>query len=166
MRHCLASGCGDTWMRRIAWGEGCLAANMVINGLGWYPSKPSVAYGQSLWRFINNGWGRFYHHFSFEVGVGYCIFFWHDCWCQEGPLRDLFPLFMCLLWTEMPLWEIYPHGLGAVLWSPLFVRDAFVDDTSLATFLNKLKCWMRLHPRMQLLGISTLQDFSLLNLII
>jgi len=49
------------------------------NGIGWYPSKPSGAYGQSLWRFIHKGWGRFYHHFSFKAGVGSSILFWHDC---------------------------------------------------------------------------------------
>jgi len=30
-----------------------------VNGLGWYPSKPRGAHGQSLWRFIHKGWGRF-----------------------------------------------------------------------------------------------------------
>jgi len=46
-----------------------------VNGLGWYPSKPRGAHGQSLWRFIHKGWGRFFSHFSFEVGVGSSIFF-------------------------------------------------------------------------------------------
>jgi len=54
------------------------------NDFGWYPSKPKGAYGQSLWRFIYKGWGRFYYHFPFKVGVGSFIFFWHDRWCEEG----------------------------------------------------------------------------------
>ena len=29
-------------------------------------------------------------------------------------------------------------GLGAVVWSPVFIRDAFVDNTILTSFLNKL----------------------------
>ena len=33
----------------------------------------------------------------------------------------------------------YCHrGLGAVVWSPVFILNASVDETSLATFLNKL----------------------------
>ena len=70
------------------------------NGLGWYPSKPRGAYGQSLGRFIHKGWRRFFNHFSSEVGVGSSIFFWHDRWCQEGPLRDLFPSLYVLVMNK------------------------------------------------------------------
>jgi len=57
-------------MRKIASDEG-----YGDNGLGWYPSKPSDAHKQILSRFIHKGWGRFYHHFSFKVGVCSSIFF-------------------------------------------------------------------------------------------
>jgi len=34
--------------------------------------------------------------------------------------------------------EYYHCGKGAIVWSPVFIRDAFMDDTRLATFLDKL----------------------------
>jgi len=53
-----------------------VSSNYGDNGLGRYPSKPSGPYGQSLLIYIYKGWGRLYHHLSFEVGVGSSCFFW------------------------------------------------------------------------------------------
>ena len=106
------------------------------NGFGWYPSKPKGAYRQSLWRFIHKGRGRFYHHFSFKVGVGSSIFFWDDRWCEEGPLRDLFPSLYVLGVNKDA--DYCQSGPDAVVWFPIFIRNAFVDDTILTSFLNKL----------------------------
>jgi len=98
-----------------------------------------VVLGQSLLRFIHKGWGRFYHHFSFEVGAASSMLFWHDCWCQEGPLRDLFAsLYVLAVNRDATIAYYYHHGLGAVVWYPVFIRNAFVDDTSMGTFVNKL----------------------------
>lgn len=66
------------------------------NGLGWYPSKLSGAYGQSLWRFMLKGWGRFYHHFSLEAGVG-SFFFGTIVGVRRLLYEISSPLFMCLL---------------------------------------------------------------------
>ena len=75
---------GNLWRKvvTIKYGEG---------GFGWSPSSARGSYGYSLWRFISKGWGRFYPHCSFEVGDGSSIFFWHDRWCGEVPLKVLFP---------------------------------------------------------------------------
>jgi len=109
------------------------------NGLGWYPSKPSGAYGQSLWRFIHKGWGRFFHHFSFKASVGSSILFWHDCWSTEGPLRDSFPsLYVLTVNRDAVMADFCQRGPSTFVWSPDFIRDALVDDTILATFLSKL----------------------------
>ena len=32
----------------------------------------------------------------------------------------------------------YQNGPGGVVWSPVFIRDAFVDGSFLTSFLNKL----------------------------
>ena len=55
-------------------------------GLGWFPSRTRGAHGQSLWRFIYKGWGRFFDKLSFQVGDVSPIYFWHDRWCQEGTM--------------------------------------------------------------------------------
>jgi len=108
-------------------------------GFGWYPSRPKGAYGQSLWRFIFKGWGRFYQLFSFRVGDGSCISFWHGWWCEEGPLRGLFPsLYVLAVNRDASIADYYHNGPGGVVWSPVFIRDAFVDDSILTSFLNKL----------------------------
>ena len=106
------------------------------NGLGWYPSKLSGAYGQSLWRFMLKGWGRFYHHFSFEAGVGSSILFWHDRWCKDGHLLDLFPFLYVLKVNKDATIAYYSQrGPGTIVWSAVFICDALVDDTTLAPFL-------------------------------
>ena len=87
-----------------------------VNGLGWYPSKPRGAHVQSLWRFIHKGWGRFFNHFSFEVGVDSSIFFWHDLWYQEDPMRDLFPsLYVLPVNKDATIAYYCHHGTGAVV---------------------------------------------------
>jgi len=54
-------------------------------------------------------------------------------------MRDLFPsLYVHAVNKDAIIAEYCHRGIGAVVWSPIFIRDAFVDDTSLATFLNKL----------------------------
>ena len=61
--------------------------------------------------------------------------------------------------------DYYQRGPCGVVWSPVFIRDIFVDDSILTSFLNN---GMRLHTRtllMWCLGISILKEFSLLNLI-
>ena len=63
---------------------------------------------------------------------------------------------------DAPIADYCQHGPSTIVWSPVFIRDALVDDTILATFLNKLSGT----HLMWLLGISTLKVFSLLNLII
>ena len=98
-----------------------------------------VVLGQSLLRFIHKGWGRFYHHFSSKVGVDSSIFFWHDSWCEEGPLQDLFPsLYVLVMNRDATIVDSCQSAFGAVVWSPIFIRDALVNDTILASFLNKL----------------------------
>lgn len=36
------------------------------------------------------GWDRFSAHFSSGIGDGSIILFWHDRWCEESPIRELF----------------------------------------------------------------------------
>ena len=54
-------------------------------------------------------------------------------------MRDLFPsLFVLAEDKDATIADYYLRRSGAVVWTPIFIRDAFVDDTSLATFVNKL----------------------------
>ena len=46
--------------------------------------------GLALGVIYPKGVERFFPHFSFKVGDGSTIFFWHDRWCGEVPLKELF----------------------------------------------------------------------------
>ena len=54
-------------------------------------------------------------------------------------MRDLFPsLFVLAKDKDATIADYYLRGSGAVVWTPIFIRDAFVDDISLPAFLNLL----------------------------
>jgi len=82
-------------------------------------------------------------------------------------MRDLFPsLYVLVVDKDATIADYCHRGSGAVVWTPIFIRDGFVDDISLATFLNLLNEFSPLDSPMQSLGISTLEELSLSNLII
>jgi len=108
-------------------------------GLGWFPSRPNGPYGVSIWRFICKGWDRFFPYLSFEVGAGSTILFWHDRWCEGAPLRDLFLYLYTLAENKEATVAAYCDNVsGLCIWSPIFIRDALVDDASLISLLIKL----------------------------
>ena len=61
-----------------------------VAGFGWFPSTPNGSYEYSPLRYISKGWEIFLPFFSFKVGDGSSIYFWHDRWCDDAPLRDTF----------------------------------------------------------------------------
>ena len=47
------------------------------------------------------GWAVFSTHIRFEVGLGTRVSLWHDTWCSDHPLKEIFPgLFGCSLNQE------------------------------------------------------------------
>jgi hypothetical protein len=61
-----------------------------VGGVG--PLTPlEGTHGCSLWRHIRMGWEVFFHSYSFEVGLGTRVSLWHDKWCSDRPLKELFP---------------------------------------------------------------------------
>ena len=67
-----------------------MAAKYGVDRGGWTSSLPRGSYGCSLWRHIRKGWEVFSTHISFEVGLGTRVSFWHDNWCSNRPLKELF----------------------------------------------------------------------------
>ena len=93
------------------------------DGFGWFPSIAKGSYGYSLWRYISKGWGRFFPHCSFEVGDDSSIFFRHDRWCGEIPLKDLLPS-LYILAVDKKNASIAEYGeqdYGNSVWAPIFV---------------------------------------------
>ena len=84
------------WLWRFMNEKGILWREAVVvkygtSNLGWFPSSQRGNYGCSLWRYIFKGWESFCPYFSFEVGNSSTISFWHNHWCRDRPLKNLFP---------------------------------------------------------------------------
>ena len=45
---------------------------------GWFSNTPRGTHGCSLWKHIGMGWGAFFRHTRFEVGLGSQVSLWHD----------------------------------------------------------------------------------------
>ena len=123
---------GNLWRKVVASKYG-------VVGFGWYPSAPRGSYGFSLWRYISKGWRNFSPFFSFKVGDGSSIYFWHDRWCDDMPLREAFPgLFALAVNRDASISDYWDQASGSSTWVPIFVRDGFLDDGTLVNFFDKL----------------------------
>jgi hypothetical protein len=58
---------------------------------GWTSNIPRGSLDYSLWRHIRKGWETFSVHTGFEVGLGNRVLFWHDRWCFNQLLKEIFP---------------------------------------------------------------------------
>jgi hypothetical protein len=58
---------------------------------GWCSKEVGGSYGVGVWKCIRKGWAGFANHVRYEVGDGSKVLFWHDVWCGEQPLKNLFP---------------------------------------------------------------------------
>ena len=80
---------------------------------GWCTRACSRAQGCGLWRSISEGWETFAKHFSFVVGDGSRILFWHDKWIGDVPLKIMYPqLFLCLVNKEACISEVLSPLVG------------------------------------------------------
>jgi hypothetical protein len=57
----------------------------------WCSFEPVGAFGVGLWKNIKKGWETFSRFSGFEVGDGARIKFWHDLWCRDSVLKEVFP---------------------------------------------------------------------------
>ena len=82
-------------------------------------------------------------------------------------MRDLFPsLYVLAVNKDATIADYCQRGTGAVVQSPIFIRDVFVDDTSLATFLNKLNKITPVDSPDAITWNFNSKEFSMSNLII
>ena len=72
-------------------GEGSQPRNIGEGKGGWCTRACRRAHGCGLWQTISEGWDTFARYFSFVVGDGSCILFWHDKWTGDVSLRTLYP---------------------------------------------------------------------------
>jgi hypothetical protein len=108
VRHLVPINCAllGKWLWRFGLEESHLWRRVVVAKYGverggWISDNPRDSYGCSLWKHIWMGWEGFSAHIGFEVGLGDRVSFWHDRWCFERSLKEMFPtLYACSLHQE------------------------------------------------------------------
>jgi hypothetical protein len=58
---------------------------------GWCSREFAGAFGVGLWKYIRKGWETFSRFLRYEVGDGSRTRFWHDLWCGDTVLKEVFP---------------------------------------------------------------------------
>lgn len=56
----------------------------------WSTNEVQGLYGVGLWKKIRRGWGKFFARIRFEVGDGSKIRLWHDTWCGDWVIKEVF----------------------------------------------------------------------------
>ena len=89
-----------------------MAAKYGVGRGGWTSNSPRGTHGCSLWRHIRMGWEAFSTHISFEVGLGTWVSLWHDKWCSNRHLKEIFPgLFGSLNQEDTVVSVLVPQGI-------------------------------------------------------
>jgi hypothetical protein len=58
---------------------------------GWCSREIVWAFGVGLWKNIRKGWETFSRFIKYEVGDRGRTRFWHDLWCGDTVLKEVFP---------------------------------------------------------------------------
>ena len=103
-----------------------LVAKYGLEGGGWITNHSYATHGCSVWKSIRMGWADFWRHTGFEVGLGTKVLLWHDKWCTDVALKELYPaLYACSNNRDAFIASVYvSSGEGRSRdWSVTFCRD-------------------------------------------
>jgi hypothetical protein len=103
-----------------------VVAKYGLEGGGWITKPSRGRHGCSLWKSIMMGWDDFWRHTGFEVDLGTKVLFWHDRWCIDLPLKEMYPvLFACSNNKDASIASLFedPKEGRSRVWSVTFCRD-------------------------------------------
>jgi hypothetical protein len=112
-------------MERDAWWR--VAVDSKFGSLcgGWCSREIAGAFGVGLWKFIRKGWETFSKFLRFEVGDGSRTRFWHDLWCGDTVLKEVFSdLFGIARVKDASVADNMEILGGSIQWNVSFVREA------------------------------------------
>uniref|UniRef100_A0A2N9IRA3 Reverse transcriptase domain-containing protein n=1 Tax=Fagus sylvatica TaxID=28930 RepID=A0A2N9IRA3_FAGSY len=103
-----------------------VAAKYGVEGGGWITEPSRDRHGCGLWKSIMMGWDDFRRYTSFEVGLGSKVLFWHDKWCTELPLKDMYSvIFACSNNKDAFIASLFEEPIAgrSRVWNVSFCRD-------------------------------------------
>uniref|UniRef100_A0A2N9F1I0 Reverse transcriptase domain-containing protein n=1 Tax=Fagus sylvatica TaxID=28930 RepID=A0A2N9F1I0_FAGSY len=103
-----------------------VVAKYGLVGGGWITQPSRDRHGCCLWKSIVMGWDDFRRYTTFEVGLGSKVLFWHDRWCIDLPLKDVYPvLYACSNNKDASIASLLeePSEGRSHEWSVTFCRD-------------------------------------------
>jgi len=91
----------------------------------WCSHEIVGAFGVRLWKYIRKGWETFSRFFRYEVGDGSRTRFWHDLWCGDTVMKEVFPDLLGIAWVKDASVADNMEILGrSIQWNVNFVREA------------------------------------------
>ncbi len=105
------------------WRRVLVARHGVVAG-GWCTHLVRGSHGCGVWKSIMMGWDSFAKHVSFKVGIGSQIRLWHDRWCEDCPLKEVYPfLFDVASNREAIVADVLTRQDGGGEWNVTFIRN-------------------------------------------
>jgi hypothetical protein len=78
-------------------------------------------YGVGVQKHIRRGWDTFSKFVWFEVGMGSKVRFWHDIWCDDRPLEQVFPSFITARYKDDGVADNFQWIDGIIEWNVIFM---------------------------------------------
>jgi hypothetical protein len=118
------------WLRRFgmekdAWWRVAVDSKFGSLWGGWCSREFAGTFGVGLWKYIRKGWETFSRFLRYEVGDGSRTRFWHDLWCGDTVLKEVFPdLYGIARVKDASMADNMEILGGSVQWNASFVREA------------------------------------------